>query len=98
MLLICPAFTPTSLFVTESSTTQMAVHSPRLFVNTLPVLLHECPCPIAHRLLDFQGDRRRMAGRAGGSGDGHGAGSPGCLVVRAGTAATEQMKKHRHDA
>ena len=54
--------------------------------------------PHAHRLLDLQGDRRRVAGRAGRSGDGHGAGSPGCLVVRAGTTATEQMKKDRHDA
>ena len=62
------------------------------------MLLHEVRCRIADLLLDFQGDRRRMAGRAGRSGDGHGAGSAGGLVVRAGTAATEQMKKDRHDA
>jgi hypothetical protein len=87
-------FYPTSFFAAESST-QNGGECAAAFVNSLPA-----PSVAAshRRLLDFKGDRRRMAGRAGRSGDGHGAGSAGVLIPRTGTTATEQMKKDRHDA
>jgi hypothetical protein len=94
MLLICPAFTPPRSFQLNRLL--------KMAVTARQPSSIDCLCPpLLHRTVAYWTLRVTVAAwlvEPAEAVDGHGAGSAGCVIPRGGATATEQMKKHRHDA